>query len=73
MLFLMACFGNVHLYEQRQLELIDADNDGFTIQDGDCDDQEAGVYPGADEVCDGVDNNCDGNIDHKPTKMVIHR
>ena len=29
----------------------------------DCDDGAAAVNPGADEVCDEIDNNCDGNID----------
>ena len=29
----------------------------------DCDDSNAGIYAGADEVCDGVDNNCDRVID----------
>ena len=43
---------------------VDADNDGFTIGNGDCDDNDPNVYPGADEVCaDGIDNNCNGNAD----------
>jgi MYXO-CTERM domain-containing protein len=41
----------------------DADLDGITSCDGDCDDYQATVYPGADEVCDGMDNDCDGSVD----------
>jgi len=29
----------------------------------DCDDNDASIYPGADEICDGVDNNCDAAVD----------
>ncbi|PNU18791.1 hypothetical protein C2E25_15780 [Geothermobacter hydrogeniphilus] len=36
---------------------------GFVADNGDCDDAEATSYPGAFELCDGKDNNCDGSID----------
>ncbi len=41
----------------------DADGDGYSIAQGDCNDNDASVNPGAAETCDGVDNNCDGQID----------
>ena len=41
----------------------DIDDDGFTGSQGDCDNNNASVFPGATEVCDGVDNNCDSQID----------
>lgn len=41
----------------------DADLDGVAAGEGDCDDFNPGVYPGAPEACDGIDNNCDDAID----------
>ena len=37
----------------------------FVSNDLDCDDTDNTIYPGAEELCDGLDNNCDGNIDEK--------
>jgi hypothetical protein len=39
-------------------ELQDADGDTFK-EDVDCDDNNDKVYPGATELCDGLDNDCD--------------
>jgi len=41
---------------------VDLDQDGFSA-DEDCDDSDATAYPGADEICDAVDNDCDGETD----------
>ena len=58
---------------------VDSDGDGFggglasnacaaptsnsITQSGDCDDSSAAINPNAQEVCDTIDNDCDGSID----------
>lgn len=41
----------------------DKDRDGFTSEQGDCDDNNANVHPGAAERCNGVDDNCNATAD----------
>ncbi len=36
---------------------------GFAMQAGDCNDAVGTAYPGASEICDAVDSDCDGTID----------
>ena len=40
----------------------DADGDGYPASE-DCDDESDAINPGATELCDGVDNDCDGDVD----------
>ena len=66
-LFFVACASESKIItDSAQISSIaedrDADGDGF-IGSEDCDDGDPAVYSGAEEICDGVDNNCDGEVD----------
>jgi len=52
----------IALYGEGGPSIHDTDGDGFAPTEGDCDDTRADVYPGAIEVCDGVDTDCDGDF-----------
>ena len=41
----------------------DNDGDGFTPNQGDCNDNSDTVHPGAEELPNGIDDDCDGTID----------
>ena len=41
----------------------DADEDGFRVEEGDCDDDDPSRNPGAVESCNGLDDDCDGTVD----------
>jgi len=46
----------------------DADGDGYTEEQGDCDDEDPDVHPRADEVCgDALDSDCSGDPDDGAT------
>ena len=42
---------------------IDVDGDSYSVEMGDCNDNDPLINPGVIEDCDGKDNNCDGEID----------
>ncbi|HEX5154124.1 MAG TPA: MopE-related protein [Parafilimonas sp.] len=37
--------------------------DGYVTNNTDCEDHYSSVYPGAPEICDGLDNDCNGSVD----------
>jgi uncharacterized protein (TIGR03382 family) len=51
------------VHQQLTVSTADADGDGQTALCGDCDDASALAGGGAAEVCDLVDNDCDGVVD----------
>ena len=64
-IFLLACEPQTKttiVTESSIEELSDLDGDGY-FSDEDCDDSSILIHPNAEEVCDGLDNNCDGEID----------
>ncbi len=50
---------------------VDADGDGYTLAQGDCDDGNPNIHPGAVDICNGIDDNCDGRIDENAITATI--
>ena len=44
---------------------------GYVLDNTDCDDTQNTVYPGGVEVCDGLDNDCDGSLDEGTVSASI--
>ena len=61
--FFVTCF--LTLAACSSTSKVDLDEDGYSALD-DCDDNNAAINPGAEEICDGLDNDCDGEDDNAP-------
>jgi len=67
---LIAC-GEEEPKEEVDPLTVDDDGDGFSEEQGDCDDTNADLSPGATEVCDEIDNDCDGDIDDADSSVDL--
>jgi hypothetical protein len=61
-----ACGGNGDSGDPIDDGDLDSDNDGFTPNEGDCDDDDKNVHPDANEKCNNKDDDCDGTKDNDP-------
>jgi hypothetical protein len=45
------------------IPVTDVDQDGYTVAQGDCNDNNANIHPGATDLCNGVNDDCDASTD----------
>ena len=63
LLFVLGCFPELNSDHVADVPWRDDDGDGFSADEGDCADDDIDSYPGAPELDDGVDNDCDETVD----------
>ncbi|MEL6341971.1 MAG: putative metal-binding motif-containing protein [Myxococcota bacterium] len=66
-LMALSCDGGGEKVDTGSLIVADGDGDGVNASDGDCDDDDPAISPNQPEICDGLDNDCDGLVDEDVT------
>lgn len=69
-LLLLACAPELRAPSVVENPLHDFDRDGFTEAAGDCDDAAPEVFPGAVELCNDIDDDCNGDTDDAAADAV---
>jgi len=69
-------FNGTCIFNETNQTCIDNDNDTYYLNNGlcnspriDCNDNNSAVHPGAIEICNGIDDNCNGQIDESLTRQ----
>jgi len=69
--FYLDADGDGYGRESGAVEACTPPSSGFVPIGGDCNDLDAHINPGAEEVCNGIDDNCDGNLDDEAS-LTFH-